>query len=53
MIKGWDEGVMRMSVGEKAKLIMSSDFAYGEKNKKIKIKIKRAKLIMSYVCMHM
>ena len=30
VIKGWDEGVMRMSVGEKAKLILSSDFAYGD-----------------------
>jgi FKBP-type peptidyl-prolyl cis-trans isomerase len=30
VIKGWDEGVMRMSVGEKAKLIISSDFGYGD-----------------------
>lgn len=29
VIKGWDEGVMRMSRGEKAKLIISSDFGYG------------------------
>ena len=29
MIKGWDEGVMKMSVGEKAKLIISADFGYG------------------------
>ena len=29
VIKGWDEGVMRMSVGEKAKLIISSDYGYG------------------------
>jgi FK506-binding protein 1 len=29
VIKGWDEGVMKMSKGEKAKLIISSDYAYG------------------------
>lgn len=30
VIKGWDEGVMKMSLGEKAKLNISSDYAYGE-----------------------
>ncbi|EKX45982.1 FKBP-type peptidyl-prolyl cis-trans isomerase [Guillardia theta CCMP2712] len=29
VIRGWDEGVMKMSVGEKAKLIISSDYGYG------------------------
>ena len=29
VIKGWDEGVMKMSVGQKALLKCSSDYAYG------------------------
>ncbi|CAG8707675.1 6818_t:CDS:2, partial [Funneliformis mosseae] len=29
VIKGWDEGVVQLSVGEKAKLIITSDYAYG------------------------
>merc|ERR1712166_1169062 len=29
VIKGWDEGVIKMSVGEKALLKISSDFGYG------------------------
>ena len=29
MIKGWDEGVIKMSLGEKAKLTISPDFGYG------------------------
>jgi len=29
VIKGWDEGVIEMSKGEKAKLTISSDFGYG------------------------
>jgi len=29
VIKGWDEGVMKMSLGEKAKLLISSDYGYG------------------------
>ncbi|KAK8814846.1 FKBP-type peptidyl-prolyl cis-trans isomerase Fkh1 [Blastocystis sp. ATCC 50177/Nand II] len=29
VIKGWDEGVMTMSLGEKAKLTLSPDYAYG------------------------
>eukprot|EP00937_MAST-01D_sp_MAST-1D-sp2_P006466 g6466.t1 len=29
VIKGWDEGVMKMSLGEKARLDISSDFGYG------------------------
>ncbi|CAL1127935.1 unnamed protein product [Cladocopium goreaui] len=29
VIRGWDEGVIRMSLGEKAKLEITSDFAYG------------------------
>ena len=31
VIKGWDEGVMGMSLGEKAVLNVSSDFGYGER----------------------
>jgi FK506-binding protein 1 len=26
---GWDEGVVQMKLGEKARLDISSDFAYG------------------------
>ncbi|KAI0034691.1 FK506-binding protein 1A [Vararia minispora EC-137] len=29
VIKGWDEGVMQLSVGTKANLIVSSDYGYG------------------------
>lgn len=29
VIKGWDEGVMAMSLGEKSVLTISSDFGYG------------------------
>ena len=29
VIRGWDEGVMTMSLGEKAKLTITGDFAYG------------------------
>ncbi|BFZ16506.1 hypothetical protein BsWGS_19545 [Bradybaena similaris] len=29
VIKGWDEGVSKMSRGERARLICSPDFAYG------------------------
>ena len=31
MIKGWDEGVAQMSKGQKANLICSPDYAYGER----------------------
>ena len=31
VIKGWDDGVKQMSVGQRAKLICSPDFAYGAK----------------------
>jgi len=31
VIKGWDEGVAQMSLGERAKITMSSDVAYGGK----------------------
>mmetsp|Transcript_22246 Transcript_22246/g.40085 ORF Transcript_22246/g.40085 Transcript_22246/m.40085 type:complete len:158 (-) Transcript_22246:32-505(-) len=31
VIKGWDEGVPQMSLGEKAKLIITSDYGYGER----------------------
>mmetsp|Transcript_27328 Transcript_27328/g.69121 ORF Transcript_27328/g.69121 Transcript_27328/m.69121 type:complete len:112 (+) Transcript_27328:83-418(+) len=29
VIKGWDEGVMQMSLGEQAVLTITSDYAYG------------------------
>jgi FK506-binding protein 1 len=29
VIKGWDEGVMQMSLGEEALLHITSDFGYG------------------------
>ncbi|KAK8380880.1 hypothetical protein O3P69_008059 [Scylla paramamosain] len=31
VIRGWDEGVAQMSVGQKARLVCSPDYAYGEK----------------------
>ncbi|KEZ41025.1 Peptidylprolyl isomerase [Scedosporium apiospermum] len=31
VIRGWEEGVTQMKVGEKALLDISSDFAYGER----------------------
>ncbi|KAI9092649.1 hypothetical protein DFS34DRAFT_632654 [Phlyctochytrium arcticum] len=31
VIKGWDEGVPQMSLNEKAKLLITYDFAYGER----------------------
>jgi len=31
VIRGWDDGVAQMSVGQRAKLICSPDFAYGAK----------------------
>ena len=31
VIRGWDEGVMQMSLGEKATLQISSDYGYGSR----------------------
>ncbi|XP_071835549.1 peptidyl-prolyl cis-trans isomerase Fkbp12-like [Apostichopus japonicus] len=31
VIRGWDEGVAQMSIGENAKLTCSPDYAYGSK----------------------
>jgi len=31
VIKGWDEGVPQLSLGQKAKLVISSDFGYGDR----------------------
>lgn len=31
VIKGWDHGVAQMSIGQRAKLICSPDYAYGSK----------------------
>ncbi|KAM4570986.1 FKBP prolyl isomerase 1Ab [Fundulus heteroclitus] len=31
VIRGWDEGVAQMSVGQRAKLTCSPDYAYGSK----------------------
>ena len=32
VIQGWDEGVVQMKLGEKARLDISSDFAYGSQD---------------------
>ncbi|GAB0090865.1 hypothetical protein DMENIID0001_056330 [Sergentomyia squamirostris] len=31
VIRGWDEGVPQMSVGQRAKLVCSPDYAYGSR----------------------
>lgn len=31
VIRGWDEGVAKLSVGERAKLTISGDYAYGKR----------------------
>ncbi len=31
VIRGWDEGVAKMSIGERSKLTCSPDYAYGER----------------------
>ncbi|XP_034551604.1 peptidyl-prolyl cis-trans isomerase FKBP1A-like [Notolabrus celidotus] len=31
VIRGWEEGVAQMSVGQRAKLVCSPDYAYGHK----------------------
>ncbi|MBN3306276.1 FKB1A isomerase, partial [Amia calva] len=31
VIRGWEEGVVQMSVGQRARLTCSPDFAYGSK----------------------
>ena len=31
VIKGWDEGVAKMSIGQRARLTCSPDYAYGSK----------------------
>ncbi|CAI2190712.1 18632_t:CDS:2, partial [Funneliformis geosporum] len=31
VIQGWDEGVVQLSLGQKARLIITSDYAYGSK----------------------
>ncbi|KAI9888155.1 MAG: FK506 binding protein proline rotamase rapamycin-binding protein [Watsoniomyces obsoletus] len=31
VIRGWDEGVMNMSLGEKSTLTMTSDYGYGSR----------------------
>jgi len=31
VIRGWDQGVAQMSVGQRAKLVCSPDFAYGSR----------------------
>ncbi|KAL1715516.1 hypothetical protein EV715DRAFT_256040 [Schizophyllum commune] len=29
VIKGWDEGIVQLSLGQKARLVCTSDYAYG------------------------
>jgi len=31
VVRGWDEGVMEISLGEKSTLTISSDYAYGDR----------------------
>ena len=31
VIKGWDEGIIQLSKGERAKLVVSPDYGYGAK----------------------
>lgn len=31
VIRGWDEGVPKLSIGEKARLTITGDYAYGER----------------------
>lgn len=31
VIRGWDEGMLQMAVGETSELLMTSDYAYGSK----------------------
>ncbi|EKX46579.1 FKBP-type peptidyl-prolyl cis-trans isomerase [Guillardia theta CCMP2712] len=31
VVKGWDEGVSQLSLGEKARITMTADYAYGER----------------------
>ncbi|PUU73786.1 FK506-binding protein 1 [Tuber borchii] len=31
VIKGWDEAVLKMSLGERSKLTITGDYAYGER----------------------
>jgi peptidylprolyl isomerase len=31
VIRGWDEGMLEMSLGEKSELLMTGDYAYGAK----------------------
>lgn len=31
VIQGWEEGILQMSLGERATMIVSSDYAYGER----------------------
>lgn len=33
VIRGWDEALLRMQVGEKAKVTISPEYAYGQKGK--------------------
>lgn len=37
VIKGWDEGIMTMKVGEKADLVIKSDYGYGDSGSPPKI----------------
>lgn len=48
MIRGWDDGVAQLSVGQRAKLVCSPDYAYGARGKKQLVAILFPLLIDSF-----
>jgi hypothetical protein len=51
VIKGWDIGVMAMKLGEKAELVCTSEYAYGDSGSPPKIPPK-ATLIFTVTLLH-